>query len=286
MLFTRVTTGTRRTAVSRWASCFACWGVLFVLLAGALPMFAVTSLEGHGRIAQLVDVDVDLRLGDGIFLRNVCFGGTTPDEAVLNRFGLSCKGQAQIDETCYKQAEDANSADDLDDKCRQFIAMQALEGSAVLAGVTALVFGGLSAHIRFFPFRFTFRTVATIAAMVAWASAAGVLAVANESYLGRNYECLSGVPGFSLCRERGASFPLQWIGIICFLLATIFNFLLVCFVPDQEDTEAYVAVPVNGTVIPLNATAVPTRFGSGIVVSEGVVHSREPLLASRVAVEP
>jgi len=66
-----------------------------LLLGSTLPMWVVTSFRGEGRLL-VVDFSVDMNVGDGLWLRNVCFGSRVSED-ILNKAGLSCDGTMQTE---------------------------------------------------------------------------------------------------------------------------------------------------------------------------------------------
>jgi len=94
--------------------------LLFIGLSLVLPRWVVGSYRGDGHLG-LVEFNVDVRMGDGLWSRNVCFGKSAPED-LLNKAGLSCKGTPQT-----KGCDASHLTDDKKKECTFFYAAQTLQ---------------------------------------------------------------------------------------------------------------------------------------------------------------
>jgi hypothetical protein len=220
----------RLAAFSSFCSCFA---VLALLLGSALPMWVVTSYRGVGHVL-VVDFSVDLNMGDGLWMRNVCFGGTKPSEDMLNKAGLTCEGTLQTD-GC--DSESLSSAQR--DHCDTFFAAQALESGAIFVALLAWLMGACLSRdrLRFSP---------SIASLLAAAFALSVIGVLGDSYMfndSERFHC-SQVLGADLCTGYGAALHFQSLGVVACLARVFFELMLACSPAAPEGGGLVMRVPL------------------------------------------
>jgi len=104
--------------------------LLFVGLALTLPRWVVGSYRGEGHVGPVL-FNVDVRMGDGLWTRNVCFGKSAPED-LLNKAGFSCKGTPQT-----KGCDASHLTDDKKEECTLFYAAQTLQIFALFFALAA-----------------------------------------------------------------------------------------------------------------------------------------------------
>jgi len=166
----------RESSLVRLSSFCLCLAFLTLVLASVLPMFVVTSLQGHGKLL-IAEFDVDLQIGDGLWKRNVCFGGSKPDEEVLKQFGLTCKGQLQLD-----HCDDEGLSDKQEEHCDQFMLLQGMQSLAIFSTFVASFVGSLArACARSAFLRTVMRLIAIASILTALSAASAVTNVSVSS---------------------------------------------------------------------------------------------------------
>jgi hypothetical protein len=238
----------RRTSTSRSASCCACLALLLLTIAAFMPMWVVTSFYGHAKLLA-VNMNVDLVVGDGLFKRNVCYGDSRPDEELMQRFGLTCKGSLQT-AGCDDQSDLTNAEKD---HCDDFMLLQAFATASLFFVFVGLIFSGMAAHLRFQLFR-TFLRIGALACMsLALMSACVTVSLVHESDMVQDIplQCNDVFGDAHLCRRYGASMVLQWLAIVALMFAVVNNLMLLCCVSDEEIKTARIpllADPNSGIV--------------------------------------
>lgn len=202
-------------------------------------MFVVTSLRGNAKVL-LAEVNVDLSIGDGLFQKNVCFGGSKPEESFLNHFGLTCQGTRQ---TSF--CEESHLSPSQEEHCDDFKLMQGLESLALVAVFFSAFLVSLTGACYRSPiFRLTLRLVTIVTLLVAISCASSVMNLLKDSDMvdERSFSCQK-VLGADLCYEYGASYVLQWISIGALCIALFLNIILLFVTPATSYTEI-VRVPL------------------------------------------
>lgn len=170
----------RESGLVRLSSLCLCLAFLTLVIASVLPMFVVTSFEGHGKLL-VAEFDVDLRIGDGLWKRNVCFGGTHPSEEIMNQVGLTCKGSLQTE-----KCDQDNLSDKEEDHCDQFLLLQGMESLAVFSTFIASFIGSMARACVHLPFlRTVLRFGTVISILIALSAASSVIRVSADSGSGR-----------------------------------------------------------------------------------------------------
>jgi hypothetical protein len=266
----------RESHLVKLASCCVCLGFLSLVFASVLPMFVVTSFQGHGKLL-IADFDVDLAIGDGLWKRNVCFGNSRPDEAVLNQIGLTCKGSLQT-ENC----ENENLSDKQQTHCDDFLLLQGMESLAIFATFVATFVGSLARGCASVPLlRTALRLSSIVSLVIALSSATAVIRLVRASDMvdERSFTC-SRVLGAELCHGFGASFGLQWAAVGELSLAMVLNVILLCVSPSEsQSTYQYVRVPLLQQQQGVILHAPPAQ--GGLVISTAPGHQQHPAQAPR-----
>jgi len=159
----------------------------------------------------MVDFTVDFDVGTGIWMKNVCFGGSVPDEDVLKRFGLSCEGTSTLDGCEFD--EDGRDVNGNEEGTR----IRAAEVLSVFS--LACAFLGLLAACCATPGSVMRIAFASLFSVLTLSSAIFVIEIMNESQMmDKNFSCHD-VFGADLCFRIGPSKTLQLLGITLSILS-------------------------------------------------------------------
>jgi len=162
-------------------------------------------------------------------------------EEALNKMGLSCRGEPQL-EGCF--AEDASAlSDEKRDHCERFMVAQSMQGVAV-AGLlmAALAVAAANRESATPRSRAGLRVVGTAAGALAAYSASAVLDLVAQSYMFAgerelDYECQD-MFGMQLCHGPGPSFRFQGWASVVVLEALVLCLLAACV--ERQRTQSVV----------------------------------------------
>jgi len=217
--------------IYRLSSLCVCLGFFFLILASVLPMWVVASFKGDGKIPALgKDFDVDVSIGDGLWKRNVCYGGDKPDEDVLQKVGLTCKGQRQT-----SHCSDDNVPDKVQEHCDDFYAIQVTESLSIFFILFSVFLGTLGRSCATTSVaRKALRATSIISMFIALCTTGSVISMVKHSDMvhDHHFKCKD-VFGADLCYGYGAAFGLQWAAVFA-LLVTVILYLLLLIVPSDD----------------------------------------------------
>ncbi|KAH9259052.1 hypothetical protein BASA81_002672 [Batrachochytrium salamandrivorans] len=240
-----------RAWVARTTGGLSCFALLFLILASALPLFVVATLEGDYDLLNK-HYSVDMRVGTGLFRRNVCYGKDRPNEDTLKKFGLSCAGHKQ---TYHCDWDDLKSSERT--HCHDFMYMQGNEIAAIvfiilanlLAAGSLTGMGGDNAMVngcnRFGATLFTFIAMCCAAAVIGRIQESDAVKFRDDNNM--KWDCFK-VLGAELCHGYGSSYYLQGLATTLLVFAFVGHLLLVVAAPlsSGEGSKASASQPLIG----------------------------------------
>lgn len=209
-----------RRRSSRFLSCYLfslALAFFCVSIAGFAPLWTVASLRGSGSVF-LVDFNVDFNIGSGIWVKDVCFGGSVPSSVdVLAKFGISCDGTSALDGCEFDEnGREVNG----NDECTRLRAAEALSTIAIFCTIAALFIGCCStADSRM---RLGFACLFTLLAVFSSIAVLGIMKETNM--MDKEFGCVN-IVGAEVCYDKGPSLILQTLGVLS-LFAGLVNFMI------------------------------------------------------------
>jgi hypothetical protein len=209
-------------------------------------MWVVTSLNGHAQLL-IADVDVNVAIGDGLYVKNMCFGHR-PDEQVLRSVGLTCDGIKQTD-----HCDEDDLSNKFEQHCEDFYLLEGMESIAIFCAFAANLLIALSRVCQAQPLlRSCFRVASVVMLFMSLGTAVTVIRLVKESDMvdEESFSC-SNILGLELCHGYGASMYLQGFAVAELVFAVVAGILLIFISYPSLTTTTYglVRVPLLRPVV-------------------------------------